>query len=430
MALIPLAQCAEDEVSVLSWGMVFRLIFWIGLALLAFPNLMSGQDIGGTGEFTVSWRDINFNDTHYNRGRVYGRIYYPAITSGSNAIANPGQGPYPLIGFMHGWIEPASDYDSLCKHLASWGFVVMSNDTETGLFGSMQPQAEDTRALMQWVEDKSATAGTWLEGMTANQPWGAIGHSMGASALSYLVRDESRVTSLVMFEPYKGSLLGNTASGFNSFIDYPGDVVVIAGDEDLTNNWNSAGMPWFQQADSAERRLWNLIEGGDHFGCTDSDIHALWGGGSLSGDSQHLVHRQLATGFFLAELKGLENHYHAYFQTPYSSKKAKSIDTPLWVVIDPSSPNELTFGSFTINGRQLRIAGSLGTGSTQTVWGEFGLDLSSMRMAMNVTADANGIEYSSGVINSSWQGLTLWFQALSNSGVVGKFSRVTSVTIP
>jgi len=245
-------------------------------SLLLVTSPLQAQDIGAEGPHLVGYRDVSIRDTHYNSGQVEGRIYYPAITEGKGSIPDPSQGPFPLVGFMHGWIEPASDYDEICSHLASWGFVVMSNDTETGaLFVKMQRQAKDTRAVMQWVEDESQNANAWLWGMTNNQAWSACGHSMGASALSYLVKDEPRVKSVVMFEPYLGSLLGGTRDGFDAFDDYSGSVLVIAGDDDLTNNWSSIVRPWYIQAESASRKVWSLIHGGDHFGSTDPDIHLL-----------------------------------------------------------------------------------------------------------------------------------------------------------
>ena len=103
---------------------------------------------------------------------------------------------------MHGWIEPASDYDRFCTHLASWGFVVISNDTETALlFVKMQRQAKDTRALMQWVEDESQDTASWLYGMTDNLPWSSCGHSMGGGVAALFAGTfPSRVRQLITVE--------------------------------------------------------------------------------------------------------------------------------------------------------------------------------------------------------------------------------------
>ncbi|MBT3341340.1 MAG: hypothetical protein HOM34_02065 [Planctomycetes bacterium] len=389
------------------------------------------QQVDEPGPHAVGWRDISFRDSHYGRGRVEGRIYYPAVSHGENQVADPSQGPFPLTGFMHGYIEPASDYDELCTHIASWGFVVMSNDTETGLlFVSMQSEAKDTRALMQWVEDQSQSSSSWLDGMTDNHPWSASGHSMGGGALSYLVNYESRVRTIVMLEPYQGSLLGGSSNGFNAFQSYDGNALIIGADEDLTNNYNSVVRPWFEQADNSRRRVWALLHGGDHFGSTDADIHALWGFGSLDGDEQHLAHRRLVLGFLLAEIKGEQNCYYDFTQTQHISLEGDTKAPPLWSFIDPSNSAQLILGSFGTPAWRLRIAGSMSTGSLNTIYGELGLDQSSMQIARDHVLGSSGWDEINVPIQPSWSGLTLYFQALSNHGTNGALSEITEVTIP
>ncbi|MDP6941592.1 MAG: alpha/beta hydrolase [Planctomycetota bacterium] len=401
------------------------------LVLSCAVTPITAQDVGADGPYFVGWRDIDFRDANYNRGRIYGRIYYPAISEGQNATADPTHGPYPLTGFMHGWIEPASDYDKICTHLASWGFVVMSNDTETGaLFVKMQRQAKDTRALMQWVEDESQLSSSWLAGMTNNLPWSAFGHSMGGAALSYLVQDEPRVDSLVMFEPYKGTLLGNTKNGFASFDNYPDSVLVIAGSQDLTNNWSSVVRPWYNQATSANRKTWALIDGGDHFGCTDPDVHALWGGGSLAYGSQHLAHRRLLTSFLQAEIKGEENYFQEIETSAHISFEASATDTPFWTMLDPNNSSVALLGSFAAPTSRLRVAGSFTTGSLSTIYGELGLDLSSLSILHDATLGASGWQSLNIPLDAAWTGRTIWFQALASRGNIGTFSRLTSIVVP
>ncbi|HJM39379.1 MAG TPA: hypothetical protein QGG59_04620 [Planctomycetota bacterium] len=408
-----------------------RLSRTLIFALTLATSPLHAQDVGADGPYLVGWRDVDFNDPHYNRGQVYGRIYYPATTEGQGAVADPSQGPFPLVGFMHGWIEPASDYDDVCSHLASWGFVVMSNDTETGaLFVKMQRQAKDTRALMQWVEDESQETTSWLSGMTNNLAWSAFGHSMGGGALSFLVQDEPRVESVVMFEPYKGTLVGNSQNGFASFDNYSGSALVIAGDQDLTNNWSAIVRPWYEQASSANRKVWALIQGGDHFGSTDPDVHLLWGFGSLSYEFQHLAHRRLLTSFLLAEIKGQENSFREIETTEHISFEASAKDTPFWSLVDPTNSGAVLLGSFSMPSSRLRIAGSSSTGSLSTIYGELGLDLSALSILHDAKLDASGWKSLSLPLDPAWSGRTIWFQALASRGPSGSFSLVNSIVVP
>jgi len=387
----------------------------IALGLLLFQNPEEA------GPYQVAVQDVTHFDNHYSRGNVEARVYYPTGTS---------DGPFPLTAFMHGWIEPASDYDQLCTHIASHGFVVYSNDTETSVFGALQGEASDTRAGLQWVEDQSATAGTWLYQLTDNQPWTAIGHSMGAAAVADLCRREPRVEHAVLLEPYKGWLLGNTTTAFNWFSNFSGPALVIAGDEDLTNNWSSQVKPWYNTANGTSRRVWGLIDGGDHFGCTDADIHSLWGFGSLSESEQHKAHRRLVTSFLYAEVLNNENYYYDALTTHYTDVEASSSSTPVWLMIDPTNPAQLEMGTFTTASSTVRFAASPATAFRTSIFGDILLDLNLMQIISNSTAPSNGIVSNSLPINASWSGMTLYMQTLASQSHSGSISRLCEILIP
>ncbi|MFT7516319.1 MAG: dienelactone hydrolase [Myxococcota bacterium] len=387
----------------------------IALSLLLFQN---PED---SGAYQVAVQDVNHSDSHYGRGTISARVYYPTNTN---------DGPFPLVAFMHGWIEPASDYDDFCTHLASWGYVVYSNNTETSIFGTLQAEAADTRAGLQWVEDESQDSTSWLYGMTNNQPWSAIGHSMGAAAVASMCKIDPRVKQAVMFEPYKGSLLGNSTNAFNWFSNFSGPVLVIGGTDDLTNNWSSTVFPWYRTADNSSRKIWALINGGDHFGSTDSNIHGLWGSGSLSWNDQHLIHRRLATSFLQAEIRGDEDLLHDLFNTIATDFEASSTDTPVWAVLDPSNPATIQLGSFSAPNNYMRIAGSTGTGFTQSAFGDILLDMSNFRLAYANIVPPTGLSLSQVPINPSFSGSTLYFQALATDSGLGSTSSLNEVYIP
>ena len=387
----------------------------IALSLLLFQN---PEDPGA---YQVAVQDVNHSDSHYGRGSLSARIYYPTNTT---------DGPFPLVAFMHGYIEPASDYDTFCTHLASWGYVVYSNNTETSIFGTLQPEAADTRAGLQWVEDESQDSTSWLYGMTNNQPWSAIGHSMGGAAVASICKIDPRVRQAVMFEPYKGSLLGNSSSVFSWFSNFSGAALVIGATDDLTNNWSSQVFPWYGTAADSSRKIWALIDGGDHFGSTDSNIHGLWGFGSLDWNAQHLIHRRLATSFLQAEIRGEEDLLFDLFSTIATDFEASSYDTPLWVVVDPSNPGALHVGSFSAPDAYMRIAGSTGTGLTQSAFGDILLDMSHLRIVQAGLIPQAGLSSSQLPINPSFSGSTLYFQALATNNGLGSISALNEVYIP
>ena len=389
----------------------------ISVILAISPLLQNPEDAG---PYTVSRQDVTHGDAYYGRGTVSGRIYYPD---------NANNQSFPLVAFMHGWIEPASDYDDLCEHIASWGYVVYSNDTETSIFGTLQAEAADTRAGLQWVEDESQDPNSWLYGMTANQPWIAIGHSMGGAAVASFARLDSRVEYAILLEPYKGSLLGNTDGAFYWFNRFEGSVLVIGADEDLTNSWSSQVKPWYNTSTSSSRKVWALIDGGDHFGCTDPDIQGLWGNGSLSGSEQHRVHRKLVTAFLLAEVENNENKYADLFNTNYTTVEGSSLDTPLWSIHNINN-NTIDLGTFSKPQNVVRLAVSPNTGSLQTNFGELFLDLTTLRVINRSLAPLEGVVTYSLPVRSSWSGSNLYFQALATSNGGGSLSSLSIISLP
>ena len=390
------------------------------------PDARAQNELSDPGPFTVGWRDVRFQDQNYGRGTVDGRIYYPATQEGQGTPADASGGPYPLVGMMHGWTEPASDYDRLCTHLASWGFVVMSNDTETAaLFVSMRRQAQDTRALMQWVEDESL-GNDWLAGMTAGLPWSIMGHSMGGASVSYFTRDEPRAETAIMLQPYAGPLFGGTSSGYSSFRNYTGRVLVVGADLDLTNNWLLIVWPWYLQADASERRFWALVRGGDHFGSTDF----AGTNGTLSGGEQHAVHRSLVLGFLRAEILDEEDQYLPYWETLHTDKEVEAPSVALATSTDVSAALEVRVGIASIDGWRLRVAASLGAGSSQSKYGEIGIDLGRSQVVVDQTVGSTGWTESVIAVPPQYAGITLWIQALAESNGAGDLSRVSSVLVP
>ena len=105
------------------------------------------------GPFPVGIRDQRVLS---QEGWIEGRLYYPALWDGVGAVADPSEGPYPLVALLHGYLLDPTDYDVLSAHLASWGFLVASTGTETGFIADTAQFASDTRELLYWVE-RSAT---------------------------------------------------------------------------------------------------------------------------------------------------------------------------------------------------------------------------------------------------------------------------------
>jgi dienelactone hydrolase len=367
------------------------------------------------GSHQITVRDVQHYDNYYSRGNVSARVYYPS--SG---------GPYPLVAFMHGWTGSASDYDLICEHMASWGFVVYSNNTETSFFGSMQPQAADTRAGLQWVEDQSQDPNSWLFGLTANQPWTAIGHSMGGASVAFLAMQDARVEHAVMYEPYKGTYLGGSSAAFNWFPNYQGSLLVIGASLDDTTDWSTQVRPWFDNSNGFTRKNWMLITGGNHYGATDNASVS----GGLSGAEQHALHRRLTTTFLTSEVTDEQDAYFDFFATTDVTFESEAHNTPLWATMNPNNPSIIEIGSFYSQNDKLRIAGSTATSFTQTAFGDLFLDTTLMRVVASEIVGPSGLVQRSIPISSAYSGVTLYFQALGTSATNGVLSPLNEVIVP
>ena len=89
----------------------------------------------------------------------------------------------PAVAFGHDWLNPASRYLGLLRHLASWGIVAVAPDTERGPFASHRRLASDLRTALD-VCSSVRLGGTARGAAVSVDPrkLGLAGHGMGAGA--------------------------------------------------------------------------------------------------------------------------------------------------------------------------------------------------------------------------------------------------------
>jgi dienelactone hydrolase len=253
-----------------------------------------------TGPYAVGWQDLAFDDTFHDQGDIQGRVYYPALTEGEAADPDSSDGPYPLVAQLHGWLGQAWMYDEFSIEVASWGFVVVATDTETGANLNMREFAWDTRALIDHVEDESGRKGTWFSGLVDGGALSAMGHSMGGATLGLLIDIEPRIEHIVAVMPYEGE-----SSYYNNVADFTGNALYITGSEDETA-LPSMVEKWFDSVQVARHGLFFEIQGAGHQAVTDFQ----WGQESMDDQVQLEAVQHLATRFLRAEVHGEEALYY------------------------------------------------------------------------------------------------------------------------
>lgn len=387
----------------------------------------AAQEIEDPGPHLVGWSDVQFVDQYFGCGNVNGRVYYPALAAGKDTPADPGSGPYPLVAFAHGWLGRPSNYDDLCTHIVSWGFVVASIGTETGFFATMQQEALDTQAFLHWMEDESGNAAGPFFDLLDGGNWGASGHSMGGGCMMYLLGYEARVRTVIPLQPYRGSGLGGS-SGSTAYLNaFDGSLLIVAGDMDTTCPWDTTAQPYFEDADSAARNFAHLVHGMGHLGPCDDNTS----GDPLPPAEQHRLHRRLVTGFLRAEMKGEENLYIDMLGEGMSlepvSYRSATVLPPLWADESGTSPGNLAIGLAGTRGARACLAWSILPANIPTPYGTLGLDLSAGACFYDASLPIEGLTEQLLPVQPSWIGQDLYLQGLLLGGGQGMLTRTATV---
>ena len=378
------------------------------------------------GPHAPGWRDVTFQDDLYGQGTISARIYYPALAPGQNQPPDPVSGPYPLVGFLHGWLLDPDDYDDLCNHMATWGFLVASTGTETGLFPNHAQFARDTRSLLAWIDAESQDPTSWLEAMAAPGEWAAVGHSMGGGTLNLLIGIETRVRLTLGLQP-----ASEGEPAISNLKSFTGRAFQVSG----TDDWivpPAVVRAWFDGAPAAARNFYFECQGIGHSGCTDNP-DAL--GGSLPGSEQARIHRRLVAGILRAELKDEENLYvdvvgEGMAPEPVH-RESNCSSPPYWTRMSAFQPNDLVAGlGGSPSGRALFLL-ALVPASIPTPYGMLGLDPSSLFLYGDLPLTAEGWTETGLKLPKAASGMVLHLQGgLFFSNGSGVLTRCTEVLVP
>ncbi len=363
---------------------VFRLsLLALLLVLAASAMAQPAQPIEADGPFAVGRTDVVFDDAVFGQGTIRGRIYYPATAAGVETRPNRGAGPFPLVAFQHGFLGRPSNYDDLCEHIASWGFVVASTGTQTGFFPNQQQYARDTRSLLYYVEDQSDAAGSF-SGMVDDGPWAAAGHSLGGGVLPLLIGIEPRVRTIIGLQ---SAYVGD--GRIDNLEAFTGTHVQVAGSVDRIVPASQV-VRYFRVADDARRDIYFEVQGMGHSGPTDT----VPTNEPLSAADQKRLHRRLVTGLLRAEVKGEENLYAEILGAGIADEpvefEAVCTDPPLWV--RPSvSDAALVVGTAGEPGAEAVLAWSDARAARPSPFGQVGIALAPERVLFRGSANADGV---------------------------------------
>jgi dienelactone hydrolase len=298
-----------------------RVIGWVVVSALLGPAAATAQlavpPIGtfGPGRYAVGSADWNFGTIDITKPgsttetitvEHFGTLRYPAQAVGTSRGPIPDApvaqgGPFPFVVFSHGRFQedPYIGHNHeqasyLLDQLASWGFVVASVNLDVvGQYGqpaAIKQRGEIVLATIAAFEQLDPT----LYDIDF-QHIGLVGHSRGGegclaawkgNTAGYAIRAIATI-SLTNFQnmsvtgvPYLG-LYGSK-------------------DGDVNNGWP---IQVYDQAEPAPK-LFEYIEGANHFWFTDSISYGGEGAALITREQHHDVARTYITAFLLRELRG------------------------------------------------------------------------------------------------------------------------------
>ena len=252
-------------------------------------------------------------------------ICSPSVDNG----ASPASGPFPALVVSPGFQLPRSQYQSMCDHLATWGYIVLLQDyaRQGGVFmpPNHQTLAEDVGRLLDWaLSDQSGIAERIDEARIA-----VAGHSLGGkvSILSAIL--DARVRTVIGWDPVDANPPINNGSPSVTPELMDGLTVPLAVLGELLD---SQGMfqscapaadnyqQYFENACAAPEALEVTVEDADHMDWIDDRntcgfVCNACQNGTADDANTRLLTRRVTTAFLEVHLRG-RNELRTYLAEP------------------------------------------------------------------------------------------------------------------
>jgi dienelactone hydrolase len=216
-------------------------------------------------------------------------LFYPS---------SPAPTSLPVIVFAHGFLSPPELYRTTCRHLASWGYVVIASRSALEPFPSHAAYAQDLRDCLSWVIAANGDPYAPLSSRITAGAYGITGHSMGGGASLLAAAEDPRFIAVA---PMAAADTRPSAVEASALITAP--LLFITGSQDsfVPNPFHTR--PMFDQ--TAAPSVWIDIKGAYHCGFLSVPLpSAVCDEGTLSRQAQLARVHPLVTAFFELNLKG------------------------------------------------------------------------------------------------------------------------------
>lgn len=271
------------------------LLAVMGLAFIAVPaaGWQAAVPYVDAGPYASSSLEINI--TRDDGSAFAARVYFPAARAGDEAWPASSQSSFPLIVFGHGYMQPVESYESLLRHLAGNGFVVIApRSFEANPFPSHSQFGDDLNAGLNEIVAQAGRAGSLFYRKIDRHRLGAMGHSMGGGAALLAASRNARIQAVSVW-----AMVDTNPSAVAAISGNTRPVQWIAGSEDGIVPADQRDL-WRKVRSPAPLQV-PLIAGGAHCGFQNVNAFALFcdHGHLLKADQIRITQRLLIDWFSL-----------------------------------------------------------------------------------------------------------------------------------
>ncbi|MBL9031034.1 MAG: hypothetical protein JNM80_04930 [Phycisphaerae bacterium] len=311
-----------------------RLLLPLVLVASTLVSRAAAQDLSLPGPYLGAWRSVTV--TRANSSTFTARLYYPGQSAGQNAPLDPSGAPYPAVSFGHGFLQPVDRYQSTLLHLATWGYLVIASDSESGLFPSHSNFALDMRQCLTFLEQSNTAPASFLYQAVDPTRFGMSGHSMGGGASILATAADPRVKALA-----KLAAAETNPSAVAQMAAITAPVSLISGSADSIVPVASNGLLMFNAGTAP--KLLPVIQGGWHCGFEDVSTFGC-DSGPLPRADQLALTRRLLTAFFNLHLKGDQSAWRHVWGPERDADPRVITTAASGITITPANPSSEAAG--------------------------------------------------------------------------------------
>lgn len=258
-------------------------------------------------------------------GDAAATVYSPSSDGGATAAA----GPFPLVIVSTGFQIGRSNYDGTCRHLASWGYVVLAHDYTSG---NHQEKAGEIGDLVDWALAE-------LAGRVDPTRIATAGHSLGGKVSINAAILDARIKAVVGWDPVDALPPfsdGSTSVTPELMDDLTAPLLVLGEITDAGTGGGMACAPvadnyarYFDAACNAPAALEVTITGADHTDWVDDrnacGLACLFCGTGATDDAPiREINRRATTAWLQVHLRG-DVAFAPYLAAPGSPTTLRTV---------------------------------------------------------------------------------------------------------